>query len=235
MLRGYFAGWCESLPDIAADWRRCVRKVWSLFGSRRAHLGRANDAWRGITCRRFVRGSALIEDVYCSKNAILIHSVETVRGSREADMRKKLIAVITFVVFGMPSLSLACYDHMMFNPNNMGLVEGTIARMAGLVPPKPVFDVVHPSMARVQVGEKSALTVSFSRPIWSKNVALKVRGTRNVVLDVDEFALEDRSGSVSFGYELTDGASYESIIVTVTGEYDGKIVNQSSQIYLRGV
>jgi hypothetical protein len=56
-----------------------------------------------------------------------------------------------------------------------------------------------------------------------------------VVLDVDEFALEDRSGSVSFGYELTDGASYESIIVTVTGEYDGKIVNQSSQIYLRGV
>ena len=150
-------------------------------------------------------------------------------------MRKKLIAVITFVVFGMPSLSLACYDHMMFNPNNMGLVEGTIARMAGLVPPKPVFDVVHPSMARVQVGEKSALTVSFSRPIWSKNVALKVRGTRNVVLDVDEFDLEDRSGSISFGYELTDGASYESIIVTVTGEYDGKIVNQSSQIYLRGV
>ena len=56
----------------------------------------------------------------------------------------------------------ACYDHMMFNPNNMGLVEGTIARMAGLVPPKPVFDVVHPSMARVQVGEKSAMTVNFS-------------------------------------------------------------------------
>ena len=131
--------------------------------------------------------------------------------------------------------SYACYDHMMFNPNNMGLVEGTIARMAGLVPPKPVFDVVHPSMARAQVGEKSAMTVNFSRPMFSKNVSLKVQGTRNVVLEVNEIALEDRSGSVSFGYELTDGATYESIILTVTGEHNGKVVNQSSQIYLRGV
>ncbi len=131
--------------------------------------------------------------------------------------------------------SYACYDHMMFNPNNMGLVEGTIARMAGLVPPKPVFDVVHPSMARARVGEKSAMTVNFSRPMFSKNVSLKVQGTRNVVLEVNEIALEDRSGSVSFGYELTDGATYESIILTVTGEHNGKVVNQSSQIYLRGV
>ena len=136
---------------------------------------------------------------------------------------------------GLSSTTYTCYDHMMFNPNNMGLVEGTIARMAGLVPPKPVFDVVHPSMARVQVGEKSAMTVNFSRPLFSKNVSLKVQGTRNVVLDVNEIALEDRSGSVSFAYELMEGASYESIILTVTGEHDGKIVNQSSQIYLRGV
>ena len=68
-----------------------------------------------------------------------------------------------------------------------------------------------------------------------KNVSLKVQGTRNVVLEVNEIPLEDRSGSVSFAYELTEGASYESIILTVTGEHDGKIVNQSSQIYLRGV
>ena len=90
-------------------------------------------------------------------------------------------------------------------------------------------------MARVQVGEKSAMTVNFSRPMFSKNVSLKVQGTRNVILDVNEIALDDRSGSVSFAYELTEGASYESIILTVTGEHDGKIVNQSSQIYLRGV
>ena len=56
-----------------------------------------------------------------------------------------------------------------------------------------------------------------------------------MVLDVNEIALDDRSGSVSFAYELTEGASYESIILTVTGEHEGKIVNQSSQIYLRGV
>ena len=150
-------------------------------------------------------------------------------------MSKTIRMLAAACLLSGPGASYACYDHMMFNPNNMGLVEGTIARMAGLVPPKPVFDVVHPSMARVQVGEKSAMTVNFSRPMFSKNVSLKVQGTRNVVLDVNEIALEDRSGSVSFAYELTEGASYESIILTVTGEHDGKIVNQSSQIYLRGV
>ena len=150
-------------------------------------------------------------------------------------MSKTNQALVTMLLLSVSGASYGCYDHMRFNPNNMGLVEGTIARMAGLVPPKPVFDVVHPSMARVQVGEKSAMTVNFSRPMFSKNVSLKVQGTRNVVLDVSEIVLEDRSGSVSFGYELTDGASYESIILTVTGEHNGKVVNQSSQIYLRGV
>ena len=151
-------------------------------------------------------------------------------------MIRKLTALIgVLIVCGFPTISKACYDHMMFNPNNMGLVQGTIARMAGLVPPRPIFDVVHPSMARVQVGEKSAITVNFSRPMFSKNVSLKVRGTRNVMLDVDEIMLEERSGSVSFGYELSDGAGYESIILTVSGEHEGKLVNQSSQVYLRGV
>ena len=150
-------------------------------------------------------------------------------------MRETFGILATLCLLSVSGSAFACYDHMMFNPNNMGLVEGTIARMAGLVPPKPVFDVVHPSMARVQVGEKSAMTVNFSRPMFSKNVSLKVQGTRNVVLDVKEIPLDDRSGSVSFGYELTDGASYESLILTVTGEHNGKVVNQSSQIYLRGV
>ena len=150
-------------------------------------------------------------------------------------MRETFGILATMCLLSVSGSSFACYDHMMFNPNNMGLVEGTIARMAGLVPPKPVFDVVHPSMARVQVGEKSAMTVNFSRPMFSKNVSLKVQGTRNVLLDVEEIPLDERSGSVSFGYELIDGASYESLILTVTGEHNGKIVNQSSQIYLRGV
>ena len=150
-------------------------------------------------------------------------------------MKEKFTVLATVCLLSVSDPSFACYGHMMFNPNNMGLVEGSIARMAGLVPPKPVFDLVHPSMARVQVGEKSAMTVNFSRPMFSKNVSLKVQGTRNVVLDVKEIPLDERSGSVSFGYELIDGASYESLILTVTGEHNGKIVNQSSQIYLRGV
>ena len=83
-------------------------------------------------------------------------------------MSKLFKMLATVCLLSVSGASYACYDHMMFNPNNMGLVEGTIARMAGLVPPKPVFDVVHPSMARVQVGEKSAMTVNFSRPMFSK-------------------------------------------------------------------
>ena len=150
-------------------------------------------------------------------------------------MKETFTVLATVCLMSVSGPSYACYGHMMFNPNNMGLVEGSIARMAGLVPPKPVFDLVHPSMARVQVGEKSAMTVNFSRPMFSKNVSLKVQGTRNVLLDVEEIPLDERSGSVSFGYELIDGASYESLILTITGEHNGKIVNQSSQIYLRGV
>ncbi|MDG2135301.1 MAG: hypothetical protein P8J81_03450 [Luminiphilus sp.] len=150
-------------------------------------------------------------------------------------MSKLFKILIGFLLVVLSSGSHACYDHLMLNPNNMGFVQGTIARMAGLVPPKPVFDVGHPSMARAQVGEKSTVTISFSRPLFSKNVSLKVRATKNVVLDADKIALEDRSGSVSFDYELTDGANYESIILTITGEHDGKVVNQSSQIYIRGV
>ena len=150
-------------------------------------------------------------------------------------MKETFTVLVTVCLLSVSGPSFGCYNHMMFNPNNMGLVEGTIARMAGLVPPKPVFDLVHPSMARVQVGEKSAMTVNFSRPMFSKNVSLKVQGTRNVLLDVKEIPLDERSGSVSFGYELIDGASYESLILTITGEHNGKIVNQSSQIYLRGV
>lgn len=150
-------------------------------------------------------------------------------------MTKTFKMLVSIGLLTVSGTTFACYNHMMFNPNNMGLVEGAIARMAGLVPPKPVFELVHPSMARIKVGEKSAMTVSFTRPMFSKNVSLKVQGTPNVVLDVDEIALEDRSGSISFTYILTDGASYESIILTVTGEHSGKIVNQSSQVYLRGV
>ena len=47
--------------------------------------------------------------------------------------------------------------------------------------------------------------------------------------------LKTAQAASAFAYELMEGASYESIILTVTGEHDGKIVNQSSQIYLRGV
>ena len=50
-------------------------------------------------------------------------------------MNKPVKMLATLCLLSVSGASYACYDHMMFNPNNMGLVEGTIARMAGLVPP----------------------------------------------------------------------------------------------------
>ena len=149
-------------------------------------------------------------------------------------MNKKSLGLVVALCCSAPTATYACYDHMMFNPDQMGLVQRTIARMAGLVPPKPVFDVEPPAMAKVQIGEKNVVTISYSRPFFSKNVRMKVKATSNVILDVEEVVLDERSGSVSVGYELADGSGYESIILTVSGEHDGKQVNQSSQIYLRG-
>ena len=150
-------------------------------------------------------------------------------------MNKQSLVLAFALSFSVPTVTLACYDHMMFNADQMGLVQGTIARMAGLVPPEPVFDVEHPAMAKVQIGEKNVVTISYTRPFFSKNVLMKVKATSNGILDVEEVVLDERSGSVSVGYELADGSGYESIILTVSGEHDGKQVNQSSQIYLRGV
>ena len=153
----------------------------------------------------------------------------------ECHMSKKFSWIIFVILPMFASSAMACYDHMRFNPDNLGFVGGTMARMAGLVPPKPTFDIVHPAMVRSQIGKKSEIIVSYSRPVFSKNVRLKVRGTDNVSLELQEVALDDRSGSVNVGYLLSTGSGYESIILTISGEHNGKTVNQSSQIYLRGV
>ena len=77
--------------------------------------------------------------------------------------------------------------------------------------------------------------VNYSRPIFSKNVQLKVRGTDNVTLELEEASLDDRAGFVVVGYTLAKCAAYESIIFTVSGEHGGEVVKQSSQIYLRAI
>ena len=141
-----------------------------------------------------------------------------------------------FILFtGVSASVFACYNHMMINPDRFGVVGGTVARMAGILPPKPTFDIVHPSMKRTQIGEKSEIVVNYSRPIFSKNVQLKIRGTDNVTLELEEALLDDRAGFVVVGYTLAKGAAYESIIFTVSGEHGGEVVKQSSQIYLRAI
>ena len=147
----------------------------------------------------------------------------------------KVLALLCMIFAGFSMSASACYNHFMVNPDRFGVVGGSVARMAGILPPKPTFDIVHPSMKRTQIGERSEIIVNYSRPIFSKNVQLKVRATDNVSLDLEEVVLENRAGLVVVGYTLAKGAAYESISFTVSGEHGGKMVKQSSQIYLRAI
>ena len=148
----------------------------------------------------------------------------------------KIFLVPFFVLLTLgPKQTSACYDHFMIDSDRLGFMGGTMTRMAGLTPPKPTFEIEHPPMMRARVGEKGEIIINYSRPVLSKNVRLTVWASENVALDSEELPLEKMSGSVNLGYELTANAGYASIILTVVGEHFGKVVNQSSRIYLRGV
>ena len=148
----------------------------------------------------------------------------------------RFLLLICVLLAGVSISASACYNHMFIDPDRFGGIGGTAARMAGILPPKQTFDIVHPSMKRTKIGEKSEVVVNYSRPMFSKNVQLKVRGTDNVTLELlDEVALDERKGSVIVGYTLAEGAAFESILFTVSGEHGGEVVKQSSQIYLRAI
>ncbi len=69
-------------------------------------------------------------------------------------MNKKSLGLVVALCCSAPTATYACYDHMMFNPDQMGLGSGTIARMAGLVR-EPVFDVDTPLWRRFRSAKKT--------------------------------------------------------------------------------
>ena len=142
---------------------------------------------------------------------------------------------VVLVCFCLPLASVrvgACEAHFMFNPDKLGFVGGTVARLAGLTPPEPVFDLEHPAMARAEVGEKSEVVITYSRPFFSKNVRLELTGTSNVQLFREEILLEERRGTIKIPYELS-GSGYDAITMTVSGEHKGDIVRETARIYVR--
>ena len=142
--------------------------------------------------------------------------------------------VLLFVYLGIilaPARALACAGHMYFNPDNMGFLGGAVVRMAGLAPPKPVFDLRHIEMTKASIGEKSEIEVQFARPYFSKDVRLKARGTDNIDVLRDEFPLKAREGVVKVPFRVT-GSGFETITLTVTGEHKGETVQEYGRIYV---
>ncbi|MEM9255235.1 MAG: hypothetical protein AAGA91_07295 [Pseudomonadota bacterium] len=130
-----------------------------------------------------------------------------------------------------PVSTLACANHLYFNPDELGFLGAAVVRLAGLAPPEPVFELKHPAMAKSSIGEQSEVMVSYARPFFSKDVRLEVSGTRNVSLDVDVVPLIDREGVVTIPYEVT-GTGFDTITLTVVGQHKGKTVRQVGRMYV---
>lgn len=148
----------------------------------------------------------------------------------------KLRFVLTLICLTAPLLSVkasACANHMYLNPNDYGMVGGAMLRLAGLAAPEPVFDLQYTPMASSVIGESNEIVVNYSRPFFADDVRLELKGTSNVELSADYFALEKRSGAVRINYKLTD-SGFDRITLTVIGEHRGKTVREVGQIYLRG-
>lgn len=148
-------------------------------------------------------------------------------------MLKKIL--ITLFCFCMPlasTASWACGQHMYIDTSKLGFFGGAVARMSGLAPPAPIFELEHPAMLKATIGESGEFSVNYSRPFFSKNVSMKLAGTKNVELSQSEIMLEDRDGTIDIPYVVT-GNGFDSIYLTISGEHKGKSVIQRAQIYIR--
>ena len=128
----------------------------------------------------------------------------------------------------------ACVGHFALNPDDCGFFGGAAIRLAGLAPPEPVFNLEYPAMAKAVIGEKNGINIKYSRPFFSDNVRLTLKGSNNVQLFQAEFSLEDRDGRLDIPYQPT-GTGYDTITLTISGEHKGKTVHESGRMYLRAI
>ncbi|MEM8497156.1 MAG: hypothetical protein AAF542_03975 [Pseudomonadota bacterium] len=150
-------------------------------------------------------------------------------------MNKKLILVLFSVCLPLVPLSaVACYQHaMLFNPDRLGTVGTAAARVAGLLPPPPVFTLEHPSMTKAVIGERNELTIKYKKPFWSKEVRMELISSSNVILAKDAIELKKRTGVITIPYEV-ENTGFASISLKVSGVHKGETVQQSARIYVRG-
>ena len=147
-------------------------------------------------------------------------------------MVKKSIFLMAYLVLALgPVKSLACAGHMYLDPDKMGFFGGAMARMAGLAPPEPIFELEHVEMAKAVVGEEGEIVVGFARPFFSKDVRLTVSSTENIKVLDEDFPLEERAGKVRIRYEAL-GSGFETMRFTVSGQHKGETVREFGRIYI---
>ena len=150
-------------------------------------------------------------------------------------MIRKSTCVLVCIFLHLASARVAaCAGHFSIDPEGLGFFGAAAVRMAGLAPPERVFKLEHPAVVKAVIGEEDEIVVDYTRPFFSKNVRLEVRGTKNVQLLQREIDLDERSGTVSIPYQLLD-SGYDSITVIVSGEHKGETVREVGHIYVRAV
>ena len=147
-------------------------------------------------------------------------------------MVRKSIFLVAYLVLALgPVKALACAGHLYLDPDKMGFFGGAMARMAGLAPPEPIFELEHVEMAKAVVGEESEIVVEFARPFFSKDVRLTVSSTENIKVLDEDFPLEERTGKVRIRYEAL-GSGFETMRFTVSGQHKGETVREFGRIYI---
>ena len=147
-------------------------------------------------------------------------------------MVRKSIFLVAYLVLALgPVKALACAGHLYLDPDKMGFFGGAMARMAGLAPPEPIFELEHVEMAKAVVGEESEIVVEFARPLFSKGVRLTVSSTENIKVLDEDFPLEERTGKVRIRYEAL-GSGFETMRFTVSGQHKGETVREFGRIYI---
>ena len=68
-------------------------------------------------------------------------------------MVRKSVFLMAYLVLALgPVKALACAGHLYLDPDKMGFFGGAMARMAGLAPPEPIFELEHVEMAQGSSG-----------------------------------------------------------------------------------
>ena len=148
-------------------------------------------------------------------------------------MLKNYPYIAAFLYFTLISpKATACGAHEYFNPDNFGVITGSVLKLAGLTAPEPVFKLSHAPAAKAEQGEPSELTINFERPWRSRNVTMQFKSTPGIQLIDTSIALEDLEGAVKVRY-LLEKPGFNNITIKISGEYKNESISNSRVIYIQ--